>query len=128
MQPFSTVVLENGTVLQTLVGTLDDSNFEALKQQVEDAKRVVREASEAAGKPVDILFDLTTFTGTYNVGAMLAMKDLEKANRPYVRKVAVFGGPMAARIAAEITLALIGRENLNLFQGRAEAEAWLKGA
>lgn len=124
-QPFE-VLLDQDVVSMRLVGTLDSTNFEILKSLVEGAKKMVKEESEKRGKKLPILFDLTDFTGTYNVGAMLAMKSLEEHNRPYSLKTAVFGGSAAAQVAAELTLELIGRDNLKLFKTKEEALAWLK--
>lgn len=108
-----------------LVGSLDSTNFEILKSQVESAKKLVKEESEKQGKKLNILFDISEFTGTYNVGAMLAMKGLEEHNRPFSNKTAIYGGSAAAQVAAELTLELIGRDTLRLFKVKEEAEAWL---
>lgn len=127
-QPFEVVLQEGGVVYMRLVGSLDSVNFEILKSQVEAAKKLVKEESEKRGKKLNILFDISEFTGTYNVGAMLAMKGLEEHNRPYSNKTAVFGGSAAAQVAAELTLELIGRDTLKLFKTREDAEAWLREA
>lgn len=127
-QPFEVVLQEGGVVYMRLVGSLDSVNFEILKSQVEAAKKLVKEESEKQGKKLNILFDISEFTGTYNVGAMLAMKGLEEHNRPYSNKTAVFGGSAAAQVAAELTLELIGRDTLKLFKTREDAEAWLREA
>lgn len=126
MDPFKITLNPGGFVYMQLIGSLDDKNFEALKVAVEGAKKMVRDEFDKQGHMVNVLFDLSEFTGTYNVGAMLAMKGLEEHNRPYVAKSAIFGGSPAAQVAAELTLALIGKDNLKLFGSRAEAEAWLK--
>lgn len=123
--PFDVTVGEDGVVYMRLIGTLDRSNFDALKAEVEHAKATVKGESERRGTLVPVSFDLTDFSGTYNVEAMLAMKSLEEHNRPYVLKTAVFGGSTAARVAAELTLALIGQKNLQLFATKDEAQAWL---
>lgn len=125
-QPLEIALHEGGYVTMRLIGTLDSTNFEILKSLVESAKKLVREESEKQGKKIPVLFDLTEFTGTYNVGAMLAMKGLEEHNRPYTLKTAVFGGSPAAQVAAELTLELIGKDNLKLFKSKEEALAWLK--
>jgi hypothetical protein len=125
-QPFEMALQEDGVVYMRLIGSLDSTNFEILKVQVENAKKLVKEESEKQGKKLPILFDLTDFTGTYNVGAMLAMKGLEEHNRPFSLKTAVYGGSAAAQVAAELTLELIGRDNLKLFKTKEEALAWLK--
>lgn len=127
MEPFIVSVDERGTVEMRLVGSLDDSNLEVLRAQVANAKKLVKEEFEKQGKKVKILFDLSEFTGTYNVPAMLEFKTLEEHNRPYVDKTAVFGGPAAAKVAAELTLALIHRDNLQLFDSQEEADTWLQG-
>jgi hypothetical protein len=123
--PFDVVVGEDGVVYMRLIGTLDRSNFDALKAEVEHAKATVKAESERRGALVPVSFDLTDFSGTYNVEAMLAMKGLEEHNRPYVLKTALFGGSTAARVAAELTLALIGQKNLQMFATKDEALAWL---
>lgn len=125
-QPFEVTLGEGDLVSMRILGSLDSTNFEILKSQVESAKKLVKEESEKRGRKLLILFDLTEFTGTYNVGAMLAMKGLEEHNRPYSLKTAVFGGSAAAQVAAELTLELIGRDNLKLFKTKEEALAWLK--
>lgn len=128
MQPFEVQLLEDGVVYMRLVGSLDSTNFEILKSQVETAKKLVKEESERVGHKLNILFDLSEFTGTYNVGAMLAMKRLEEHNRPFSNKTAVYGGSAAAQVAAELTLELIGRDTLKLFKNKEDAVAWLREA
>lgn len=128
MQPFEVQLLEDGVVYMRLVGSLDSTNFEILKSQVETAKKLVKEESERVGHKLNILFDLSEFTGTYNVGAMLAMKGLEEHNRPFSNKTAVYGGSAAAQVAAELTLELIGRDTLKLFKNKEDAVAWLREA
>lgn len=126
MAPFDVQISSDGPVTMRLVGSLDSANLEVLTRQVEDAKRAVRAESERRGVQLPILFDLSEFTGTYNVESMLAMKGLEEHNRPFVEKTAIFGGSPAARVAADLTLALIHKDNLKLFPTKEEAEAWLK--
>lgn len=128
MQPFEVQLLEDGVVYMRLVGSLDSTNFEILKSQVETTKKLVKEESERVGHKLNILFDLSEFTGTYNVGAMLAMKGLEEHNRPFSNKTAVYGGSAAAQVAAELTLELIGRDTLKLFKNKEDAVAWLREA
>lgn len=123
--PFIASVDETGRITMKLSGNLNDDNFETLKKQIEAAKQLVKSESEKRGAKVPALFDLSAFTGTYNVGAMLAMKGLEEHNRPYLTKTAIYGGSPAAQVAAELTLALIHKDNLKIFPTRAEAEAWL---
>ncbi len=125
VEPFDVALQDTDMVSMRLVGTLNDTNFEILKSQVEAAKKLVKSESEKRGHPLKVLFDLTKFTGTYNVGAMLAMKGLEEHNRPYTSKTAVFGGSAAAQVAAELTLELIGKDNLRLFPNREDALVWL---
>jgi hypothetical protein len=123
--PLDVTVVEDGVVLMRLIGTLDGSNFDALKVEIEGAKKIVQTECEKRGGPVSVLFDLSNFTGTYNVSAMLAMKGLEEHNRPYVARTALFGGSPAAQVAAELTLELIGKDNLKLFATKEEGTAWL---
>ena len=125
-EPFDVTLGEGDIVSMRLIGSLDSVNFEILKAQVETAKKLMKSESEKKGRKLSILFDLSAFTGTYNVGAMLAMKSLEEHNRPYSLKTAVFGGSAAAQVAAELTLELIHKDNLKLFQSKEEALAWLK--
>jgi hypothetical protein len=125
MEPLTVTIEPNGVAYMQLSGTLNDANFDQLKANVEAAKQAVHAESDKAGKPIPVLFDLSNFSGAYNVGSMLAMKGLEETNRPYTAKTAVYGGSPAAQVAAELTLALIGRDNLKIFSTRAEAEAWL---
>lgn len=128
MQPFEVTLREDGIVYMCLAGSLDSTNFEILKSQVENAKKLVKEESEKQGRKLNILFDISEFTGTYNVGAMLAMKGLEEHNRPFSNKTAVYGGSAAAQVAAELTLTLIGRDTLRLFPDETQALAWLREA
>ena len=107
-----------------LHGMLTDTNFEELKGNIDEAKKVVKDVYNG-GVSAKVLFDLTDFSGTYNVPSMLAFKELEAHNRPFVKKTALFGGSMAARVAAELTLELIGQDNLKIFKTRDEAHAWL---
>ena len=123
--PFIVETKEHGIVLMRLVGTLTDQNFDALKNGVEEAKKKVHEVYDQTKSMVRVLFDISEFTGTYNVGAMSAMVDLEKHNRPYVAKTAIFGGSQAARIATEVTVTLIGQPSLKMFTSKEEAEGWL---
>ncbi len=124
-EPFDVVLGERDMVYMRLIGSLDAVNLEILKVQVDATKKLVRSESEKRDRKLRVLFDLTKFTGTYNVESMMAMKGLEEYNRPYTLKTAVFGGSAAAQIAAELTLELIGRDNLKLFHSKEEAEDWL---
>ncbi len=110
----------------TLTGSLTNENFDELKTAVEEAKKVVIEESRGVRGSVRVLFDLSGFTGTYNVGAMTLMKELSDHNRPYTARTGIYGGPAAARVAAEITLALIGDPTIKMFNTRDEAVVWLK--
>ncbi len=123
--PFDVSLGDGDLVHMKLVGSLDAVNLEILKMQVDAAKRLVKTESEKRERKLRVLFDLSQFTGTYNVESMIAMKMLEEHNRPYVFKTAVFGGSAAAQIAAELTLELIGQENLRLFHSKEEAQDWL---
>ncbi len=123
--PFAVETKDHGVVVMRLIGTLTDQNFDALKIGVEEAKKKVHEIYDQTKSMVRVLFDISEFTGTYNVGAMSAMVDLEKHNRPYVAKTAIFGGSDAARIATEVTITLIGQPSLKMFKTKEEAEEWL---
>lgn len=124
-EPFDVALADGDVVEMRLIGSLDAVNLEILKMQVDSAKKLVKSESEKRDRKMRVLFDLTKFSGTYNVESMIAMKNLEEHNRPYVLKTAVYGGSPAAQIAAELTLELIGRENLRLFPNRDEALEWL---
>ena len=108
-----------------LSGNLTDDNFDELKVAVEKAKEIVKTYSEHKKGMIPVLFDLTDFTGTYNVGAMLAMKDMSDHNRPFTKKTAVYGGNDLARVAAELTIALIGDPTIKMFKAHDEALTWL---
>jgi hypothetical protein len=123
--PFDVSLGEGDLVYMQLVGSLDAVNLEILKMQIDAAKRLVKAESEKRDRKLRVLFDLTHFTGTYNVESMIAMKGLEEYNRPYLTKTAVFGGSAAAQIAAELTLEIIGRDNIKLFHSKEEAQDWL---
>lgn len=125
-EPFDVALADGDVVEMRLIGSLDAVNLEILKMQVDSAKKLVKSESEKRDRKMRVLFDLTKFSGTYNVESMIAMKNLEEHNRPYVLKTAVYGGSPAAQIAAELTLELIGRDNLRLFPNRDEALEWLK--
>lgn len=123
--PFVTIVGADGVVTMKINGSLSYDNFEVLKKEVEESKRIVREQSEQQKDTIKVLFDLTDFTGLYNVEVIALMRDLEAANRPHLKKTAVFGGSDAARVAAEITVMLIAQSNIKIFRTKAEADSWL---
>ncbi len=124
--PFIAEIDADGFVSMRLTGTLSIENFEELKTSVENAKQMVKKYSDERHGQVKALFDLSNFTGVYNVGAMTAMKDLADHNRPYLSRSAVFGGSDLARVAADVTIAFIGDPTIKLFKTREEAVEWLK--
>ncbi len=124
--PFVTTVESDGVVTMKINGSLSHENFEVLKKNVEESKRIVREQSAAQNTQLLVLFDLTDFTGLYNVEVIALMRDLEAANRPFLKKTAVFGGSDAARVAAEVTVMLISQSNIKVFATKAEADKWLR--
>ena len=125
MAPFSVKLDPDGYVSMRLEGDLSSENFDSLKETVEEAKSVVKKFSEEKRGMVPVLFDLSGFTGVYNVGAMMAMKDLSDHNRPFVKKTAVFGGSPLARVAAELTIEFINDPTIRMFQDRDSALEWL---
>jgi acetylornithine/succinyldiaminopimelate/putrescine aminotransferase len=125
MAPFTVKLDPDGYIAMRLEGDLSAENFNALKDTVEEAKVVVKKYSEEKKGMVPVLFDLSGFTGVYNVGAMMAMKDLSDHNRPFVKKTAVFGGSPLARVAAELTIEFINDPTIRMFQDRESALEWL---
>ncbi len=123
--PFLAEIGSDGLVYMKLVGSLTKENYDVLKASVEHAKQLVKTLSEEKRGMVKVMFDMTEFTGTYNVGAMTLMKELADHNRPYVARSAVFGGPDLARVAADITISLIGDPTIKLFKEQMEAKEWL---
>ncbi|MEN9390671.1 MAG: hypothetical protein RLZZ283_771 [Candidatus Parcubacteria bacterium] len=96
MNPFAASLDANGIVQMKLSGSLTEENKEALLVAIEETKKLVRDTAAAQQHKVRVLFDLTDFTGTYNVGAMMAMKEMADANRPHTLKTAIFGGSSMA--------------------------------
>ena len=124
--PFTVTSDDSGLVTMKLVGTLSEKNYDILKTQVEDAKKQVKELSLKKRGMIKIIFDLSDFSGVYNVAAMAAMKELGDHNKPFAAKTAVWGGSDLARIAADITIALIGNPTVKMFKTKEEADEWLK--
>ncbi len=124
-KPFDVRLQEDGHISMKLSGTLTNENYEELKASVEEAKQLVKAQAKERRGMVKVLFDLSDFTGVYNVGAMTSMKEMADHNRPFVAKSAIFGGSDMARIAADVTVALIGDPTIKLFKTKEEAEAWL---
>ena len=109
-----------------LSGTLSKDNFDHLKEEVEAAKKLVKETSQSKKGMIKSLFDLTDFTGVYNVGAMMLMKELADHNRPYISKTGIFGGNDLARVAAQITVTMIQDPTIKMFNTKDQAILWLK--
>ncbi len=124
--PFATHEDEHGFVYMKLSSPLNDANFPELLQNVEGAKQIVHTMYTAKGEMLRCLFDISEFDGTYNVGAMTTMMDLEKHNRPMIQKTAIFGGSAAARIATELTVTMIGIPTIKMFETHEQAVEWLK--
>lgn len=122
--PFEVRKVE-GMVEMVLRGTLDAHTLPLLEKGVADAKRIVHDAYDQHKTPVRVLFDITDFSGTYHVQAMMLMKDLESHNRPFVEKTAIFGGSELAQVAAQVTVDLIGHPSLKVLKTREEAIRWL---
>ncbi len=125
MSPFTVKLDPDGYVSMRLEGDLSAENFNAVKDTVEEAKTIVKSYSDEKKGMIPVLFDLSGFTGVYNVGAMMAMKDLSDHNRPFVKKTAVFGGSPLARVAAELTIEFINDPTIRMFQDRDTALEWL---
>lgn len=125
MAAFTAHINDKGYVEMKLSGTLSKDNFDELKGEVEEAKKLVKDTATAKHGMIKASFDMVDFTGVYNVGAMMLMKELADHNRPFISKTAVFGGPDLARVAADITIQLIQDPTIKLFKGKEEAIVWL---
>lgn len=126
MQPFTVTLDTDGIIRMKLAGSLTEENKESLLATIEKAKALVKDTAGAQHAKARVSFDLTDFTGTYNVDAMLAMKGMADHNRPFIKKTAVFGGSSLAQVAAELTIELINDPTIKMFSTREEAESWLK--
>ncbi len=116
---------EHGFLELKLSGVLSGEKVKELRAEVDETTRVVEELFKKKRGLIRILLDITDFTGTYSMDAMMVMKQFATHNRPFVYRTGVFGGSDTARVAAEITVALAGRDNIRFFKTRADAMRWL---
>lgn len=116
---------ENGIVVISLFGSLTPDRLETLQAEVTAGAAAIKEISEKQGGKVKILMDLSGFDGNYDAKAMDIMADFAKQNRDYVEKTAGFSNISKAKMAGEVVSALADRENIQFFDSKEEALAWL---
>lgn len=125
-EPLQLSVRPDGVVMLRLVGDLSDERLSELTQAIETDQGTLKEQFRLQGKGLRILFDLSQFSGVYSAKAVSEMARFAKGNTGVVQKTACFGGPKAVKMAAEVVVALSGRDNIKFFSTEVEAEAWLR--
>ncbi len=112
-------------VLIALAGDFTKDKVDALKQNVLEGEKLIASLFANRGHKINVLLDLTGFTGTYDAEAMEVMADFAAQNKKYVRKTAAFGGSEKAKVLGEIVFAMADRENVGFFAAVGEAEEYL---
>ncbi len=125
-EPLLLSVDAHGYLCLKLSGILNGENYDRLKKEVDDATSAVEKLYKEHQGIIRILLDISDFSGTYSLDAMVLMKKFAEHNRPFVYRTGVYGGTDAARVAAEITVALAGRDNIKFFKTKELAVAWLE--
>lgn len=111
-----------------LAGSLSSEFIEPLKTSVRVATQMTKNYFEQKKQKVKILFDMTTFTGEYSIGAFEIMVSFARETKPFVERTACFGGPTIGLAAGEMVTTLSGRDNIKFFKTKEEALAWLNEA
>ncbi len=125
-EPLQLNVRPDGVVVLRLCGDLSEERLSELTQAIEADQGVLKEQFHLQGKGLRILFDLSEFSGVYSAKAVAEMARFAKGNTEMVLKTACFGGPKTVQMAAEVVVALSGRDNIKFFETQEEAEAWLR--
>jgi hypothetical protein len=125
-EPMTTEIREDGIMLMKLTGGLGNDVVEPLKSAVRVGTQMIKNHRDKIGKNVNILFDMTTFTGEYSVNALQVFVDFSKETKPFVAKTACYGGPITGQVAGEMVATLAGRDNIHFFRTYEEALKWLQ--
>ena len=110
----------NDIVTLSIAGDLTQERLPALEGDIETAKKVIEDAAKEKDK-INILFDMTEFTGMYDAKAIEMMTDFAKHNAQYTEKSAGFGGSDKNALAAEAVAAMAERENIRIFPTKEQA-------
>lgn len=121
-----TSAIEAKKIIFKISGSLTKNRLDALKHNIEESEKLIKNTSKKNDKKINILLDITEFDGTYDVEAMEMMAAFAKHNAQFIEKTAVFGGSNKTITIGKITIALAGRENFKFFTTKEEAEKWLE--
>lgn len=125
-EPMTTEIRDDGIMYMKLTGGLGNDVVEGLQSAVRVGTQMIKNHQEKTGKNVNILFDMTTFTGEYSVSALQVFVDFSKETKPFVAKTACYGGPVTGQVAGEMVATLAGRDNIHFFGTEEKALAWLQ--
>lgn len=126
MQPLTVSKTPEGVIILTLAGDLTDPFLPALTAAIKDAEGFISNASQEWGRRLQVLLDMTAFTGNYDVGAVDAMTGFARKNAPFIERTAAFGASTTATFAGEIVTELAQRDNIQFFPDETAARAWLE--
>ena len=122
---FITSVDENNIVHMSLKGTIKNDALPELKVWVEKTAAIIKEVHEKTGTKVKALMDLSTLSNEYDGEGISVLAGFAKTNEPHIYKTALFGASWGIKFAANIVIALSGRENIKMFNIEEEAMKWL---
>ncbi len=120
-----TIKEKEGRIELSLHGSLTHDRFDALKESVASGKQMIKDNFIKTGRMIEVLLDMTEYSGVYDVEAMEILADFADANREFVRKTACFGGGQAAVLAGEVVIAMAERRNIQFFDSKEKACEWL---
>jgi hypothetical protein len=109
-----------------LGGTLAADNIDTLKAWAHQLAAAIETTSESADrKPICVIIDISTFEMYSDPQVLTVLAQLMRADNPYVRKTATFGGRIDQEMIENIIKGFAGRDNLQNFKTEAEAMEWL---
>ena len=107
-------------------GDLTEDKGELFKSDLLEAGKLIADSFRAKQHKIKVLLDMTDFSGNYSATNLTALAQFAKQNEPFVIKTASFGGTEKVKIAGEIAIALSARDNIKIFDKKADALEWLQ--
>ncbi len=125
---FTTEVSESRVVEISINGDLLELQIEELSQSLQEATEVIQSAFINFQEKLNILVDLSNFSGNYVVESLVLMVKFSSETKQYVKKTAIYGASDKDKMAVEMISALSDRSDLKTFTTKEEALEWLKAS
>lgn len=121
----TTLDVKGNYITLKFTGDLGEKEMEMFKKDVADASSIIVDSYRDHSIKVHVLLDMTGFSGTYTLEALMTLTEFAKKNKPFIDKTASFGGSDKVKMAGEIVITLSHRDNIRIFNTKEEATTWL---